>query len=111
MASILGAFAHPLDNASDIAARVAAAAKEGGFALPDTLQQLIGAVSAPRDPAVAASASNAGSSPKANQTAADATVQGTGSWWTRYRVPVLIGAGILAAVVVLPRLLGGRRRG
>lgn len=111
MASILGAFAHPLDNAAEVAARVSAAADAGGFRLPDDLSQLLGSVSAPRDQAMAAAASTAGQSPAANQTPTDAQVKTSGTWWTLYRVPILIGAGLLAAIVVLPRLLGGRRRG
>jgi len=109
-ASILGAFANPLDNAAETAARVAAGVQAGGFTLPPYIGQILSAVSVRQDPATATANAVAAPSPVANDSAA-ATAAAPAAGWRVWLTGWRLGVVIAGAVALGWFLLRGRRRG
>lgn len=99
VSSFLGAFAHPLDNAKETAARVQAAADAGGFNMPPILSQVLASVSVAQPQEARAAARVNASAPPASIPAGYA--QSTlAPLWSRYRIHIMIGAAILALWLV-----------
>jgi hypothetical protein len=109
-ASLLGAFANPLDNAADTAQRVAAAAQAGSFTMPPMIGSILSAVSVQQDPATATQNAAASPSPTANRAPAEMPAEAPPAWraWlSGWRLVAVLAAAAVAGWY----LLGRRRRG